>query len=151
MSTIDSAAAPPAASTTRRLEPLMGELFRYTLVGGLAFVADFGTLALLTELAGLHYLASAATAFIVGLSINYLLSVLWVFRQRRTTSIGREFMIFAIIGVLGLLLTEMLLAIGSGQFGIDYRWIKVVAVGGVFVWNFVARKVLLFSEGEIAS
>ena len=46
-----------------RTDNLLLQLFRYSLVGGLAFVVDYGALVALTELAGLHYLWSAALAF----------------------------------------------------------------------------------------
>jgi hypothetical protein len=42
---------------------VLDELFRYLLVGGIAFSADFCSLYLLTK-AGLHYLASACVAFL---------------------------------------------------------------------------------------
>ena len=50
------------------------QFFRYTIVGGVALTADFSTLFLLTRFAGIHYLASAAVAFLVGLTVNYALS-----------------------------------------------------------------------------
>jgi putative flippase GtrA len=40
------------------------QLFRYTFVGSIAFVIDFSCLYLLTDIAELHYLFSAAIAFI---------------------------------------------------------------------------------------
>jgi hypothetical protein len=36
------------------------QLFRYTFVGGIAFLVDFGSLYALTEYARVHYLVSAA-------------------------------------------------------------------------------------------
>ena len=58
------------------------QFFRYTFVGGIAFLVDFGTLVLLTEVLNLHYLISAGIAFILGLTVNYLLSISWVFNNR---------------------------------------------------------------------
>ena len=46
------------------------QVFRYTLVGGLAFVVDYTSLVLLKEVAGLHYLSAAAVAFLLGLATN---------------------------------------------------------------------------------
>lgn len=56
------------------MKTLTKEFCRYLLVGGTAFVADFATLALLTDLAGMHYLLSATVGFAVGTVVNYLLS-----------------------------------------------------------------------------
>jgi len=78
------------------------QLLRYVVVGGLAFVVDFGLLWVLTEYAGLHYLVSATISFIAGLVVNYLLSVVWVFGSSKLQSKWAEFAIYAVIGVIGL-------------------------------------------------
>src|SRR5579884_2028883 len=83
------------------------QLFRYALVGGLAFVVDFGTLFVLKEYAGLPYLWAAAVSFLFGLSTNYALSVTWVFDKRAVKNRQVEFVIFALLGVLGLGLNEL--------------------------------------------
>ena len=42
------------------------QLFRYIFVGGAAFIVDFGSLYILTDIFGIYYLISAAIAFILG-------------------------------------------------------------------------------------
>jgi hypothetical protein len=42
---------------------VLHQFARYSVVASLAFVVDFGSLYVLTESAGLHYLVSAAVAF----------------------------------------------------------------------------------------
>lgn len=125
---------------------LSSQLVRYLLVGGVAFAFDFAVLTGLTELAGLHYAWGAACGFAVGLLTNYVLSVAWVFSERNVADRKLEFLIFALVGVLGLGLTEGIMWCGVEQFGIDYRLVKLFAVGVVLVWNFAARKFLLFRE-----
>jgi putative flippase GtrA len=121
------------------------QLFRYALVGGCAFVVDFALLALLVRLAALHYLLAAALAFLGGVVTNYSISVLWVFDQRSLKSPAVEFAVFAILGVFGLGLTEIVLFILTGLLGMDVLVSKVVATAATFVWNFASRKVILFS------
>ncbi len=58
------------------------QLFRYTFVGGVAFIVDFSSLFVLTDFFGIYYLISAALAFILGLATNYVLSIIWVFSRR---------------------------------------------------------------------
>jgi putative flippase GtrA len=137
----------------RTLQPLVkGEtdntliqLFRYTLVGGLAFVIDIGTLFILTEFAGIHYLVSAAFAFGVGLATNYCLSVLWVFDRRAVRNRYVEFVIFALLGVMGLGLNELAMFTLTELAGLHYLASKVFSTGLTYIWNFGSRKVLLFS------
>ena len=120
------------------------QLFRYTFVGGVAFLADFGLLAALTELAGLNYLVSAALAFIVGLTINYLLSVRWVFASRTLSDLRAEFTLFAGIGVVGLGLNELFIWLFTDGLGWHYLVSKIVTTAIVFLWIFLARRFTLF-------
>ena len=92
----------------QRPEGTFGQFLRYLFVGGLAFVVDFGCLVALTELAGFHYLNSAVVAFIAGLAANYVLSISWVFKQRSYRNRAVEFAIFALCGVVGLGLNQVL-------------------------------------------
>ncbi len=120
------------------------QLLRYFFVGGFAWLVDFGLLAGLTELAGMHYLWSAAVGFMAGLVINYVISVWWVFDSRRLSSPLAEFGLFAFIGVAGLGWNELLLWLLVAFGGVHYLLSKVAATAFVFGWNFVVRKVVLF-------
>ena len=71
------------------------QLFRYGFVGGLAFLVDYGTMVLLTEFAGMHYLLAATISFILGLITNYLLSITWVFNQHKLNNRWVEFLLSA--------------------------------------------------------
>lgn len=132
-------------------ESLIGQLLRYAIVGGLAFVVDFGALWGLTEFAGVHYLASAALAFLLGLVTNYLLSIRWVFNTRGIENRTLEFALFAIIGILGLLANEIIMWAATEKAGVPYLFSKVLSTGFVFVWNFGVRKLLLFDGGDSAA
>ncbi|MBL8233305.1 MAG: GtrA family protein [Bryobacterales bacterium] len=123
---------------------LLSQFGRYLVVGGAAFGADFGLLYLLTEFGGIHYLGSAAMAFLAGLMLNYVLSRAWVFDRRTLDSTSLEFLVFAGIGVIGLLLNEVILWAVVGQFQIHYLLAKGGSAGVVLVWNFGARRFLLF-------
>ena len=124
--------------------PLAKEFGRYFASGVVALSVDLALYIALTELAGWHYLASASAAFCAGLATLYLFSVFWVFRVRRLERRTHEFLLFASIGVVGLALTAGVLYFLTDFIGLDYRASKVAAVGVVFMFNFVSRKLLLF-------
>ena len=117
---------------------------RYVFVGGLAFVLDICTLYVLTSKAGVHYLISAALAFLLGLTANYMLSRAWVFPRRVLQNATVEFAIFAAIGVVGLGLNELGMWLLSSVVGLYYLYSKIVTTAVVFFWNFTARKLSLF-------
>jgi putative flippase GtrA len=123
---------------------LLHQFSRYVVVGGLAFLVDFGSLYGLTEFAGLHYLISAAVAFLFGLVVNYCLSLLWVFDRRTMKSVTVEFLVFAVIGIVGLGLNEGIIWFVREKIGFHYLVAKVISAGIVLIWNFGARKFVLF-------
>jgi putative flippase GtrA len=130
-----------------RLDSTFIQLFRYTFVGGFAFIVDFSCLYLLTEFLHLHYLISAAIAFLFGLTVNYILSVLWVFNDRALSNKFVEFIVFALIGVVGLGLNELFLWYLTDIAGIYYLLSKIITAFIVYFWNFFARKIILFNKG----
>ena len=121
------------------------QAFRYLISGGTAFLVDTGLLALLTELFGReHLLVWTAIAFCVGLLITYLFSILWVFDNRSLKSRTAEVGIFVAIGVIGLGLTELLMWAFAEKAGLHYLLSKIITTVLVFVWNFAAKKLILF-------
>lgn len=122
------------------------QLIRYTFVGGFAFIVDFGTLFLLTEYLNLHYLVSAAIAFILGLVTNYFLSIGWVFTRHTVSDKRIEFIVFALIGLVGLGLNELFLWLFTDLAGMYYLISKILTAVLVYLWNFFVRKLILFNK-----
>ena len=83
------------------------QFFRYCFVGGAATIVDWGLSSLLFYFAFHQSYAVIANglSFVAGLLANYFLSTFWVFRSSKIKSRLAEFMAFAAIGVVGLLLT----------------------------------------------
>lgn len=122
------------------------QLFRYTIVGGFAFIIDSGCLFLFTEYFHIHYLLSAGISFILGLIVNYSLSISWVFGSRNIHNGYIEFLIFLIIGVVGLGLNELFIWIFTEKLLLYYLISKILTAIIVYFWNFTARKIILFRK-----
>ena len=134
-----------ALASRRETGSPLGELIRYGAASGIAFAADFGTLVLLTELAGLHYLASAVIGFGAGILAAYLLSVHWVFATRRLASVAAERTIFVLVGIAGLAINQVVIYSLTESGMLPYAVSKLVSAGIVFIFNFSVRKLALFS------
>lgn len=132
------------SALSRRPDDTLGQLLRYAIVGGIALVVDFGFLVGLTELFHVHYLISAAVGFALGLATNYALSVKWVFTRRSLDSRVAEATIFGAVGVVGLVFNELFIWVFTDLAGFHYAGSKVISAVLVFLWNFAARKYLLF-------
>ena len=128
----------------RTSDDWLTQLFRYAIVGGVSFVVDYGLLYLLTERVGLHYILSATISFITGLIVNYLISIHWVFRTHKLQNRTTEFLLYAIIGIVGLFFNNLLLYVFTDCVQLHYLISKLVAAAIVLIWNFVGRKWILF-------
>jgi putative flippase GtrA len=116
-------------------------------VGGIAFIADAGSLYLFS-LTGVHYLICVAIAFVIGLSVNYTLSKHFVFTQNAKIGKVMEFIAYGVIGAVGLGLTELLMWLLTDVFGLFFMLSKIFAAIIVFAWNFIARKLALYRQRE---
>jgi putative flippase GtrA len=141
---------PETASAVTDL-PLVVQFVRYLIVGTVAFVADFGVLLVLTESCHLHYQRSAAFAFLIGMAVNYALSVTWVFKVRVVKGRHVEFLLFALIGLVGLGINQLLLWTLTDGLDLFYLHAKLITTGAVLGWNFAARKLLLFTSPRAAT
>ena len=138
------------------------EFLKYCVVGGIAFVADTASLMLFYhfvfgefsfDLLFLHIAdgrtaAATAVGFLVGLVVNYVLSVLFVFnrpgQQEKGKSVG-AFLVFGVVGLIGLALTELGMMLGVGLLGDRFLLpVKIVVAGIVMVWNYLGRKIFVY-------
>lgn len=149
---------------------LFWEVFRFLLVGGLATVADYLSAnlfyALLLPPARIGQtwalIVSTAIGFGVGLVINWVLSLAFVFkaiRDKKQASSKKSFLIYCIvsavglaISLLGMQLVKILPAFplfGMAQFlGSPWKWwlMKAVMTCIVLVWNYIGRKLFVFKS-----
>ena len=142
---IDQAKSQPAAGERATgAAGLAGEFWRYLLVSAAALAIDFGVLIGLTEIFGVHYLFAGAAGFLLGAGTVYAGSVFWVFSHRKLSSPVREMTIFALIGVGGLGVNELVLLGLTGYAGFHVGFSKMGAAGFTFAFNFIVRKYFLF-------
>ena len=163
--------APQEKQTKKQL---LWEMFRFALVGGVSTVVDYfifwlfdavlAPLVFPTDVkawATFALVLATAFGFCVGLIVNWLLSLKFVFRavkNKEEAQSKKAFMLFTIIGLFGLLWTELgvltLVAtlpefalFGTTLFlGTTWaKWLsKVIMTVLVMIWNYVGRKLFIF-------
>jgi putative flippase GtrA len=156
-------------------------MIKFGIAGAVATVADFGTFILLMHLwqtdtitlfgHGVQsYQVYQSIAFTIGTIVSYVLSVKFVFSHRNISNKHVEFLVFLAIGVVGLVLTELIITTGmetmhtpekfAQMFGdpshimgitkpakqMALMFVKVVSIGLVFFYNFGARKLVMFRK-----
>lgn len=125
------------------MKHLLAQIMKFGVVGVIATVIDFGVMIFLTEVFGINPVASATVSFTVSVIFNYLASMRYVFSHREGMSRQREFAIFIVLSVIGLVINDALMWVGTEMTPVDYRIVKVLATAVVMVWNFVSRKIFL--------
>ena len=122
------------------------QFFRYIFVGGASFLADYVLFHQITE-AGVHYLISGTISFLAGLWVNYALSKLLLFQKKTAGSEkAKEMIVFAVVSVTGLAMTEGLMWLFTETLSWYYMISKAVAAIIVLFWNFFAKKLLLYRK-----
>ena len=122
----------------------ISQFIRYLFAGGSAFIVDFGALYILTEFFGIYYLVSGILSFILGILTNYIISIKWVFSKRKYNK-TKERSYFLLIGITGLLLSGIFIWIFTDILAIYYLVSKIITTLIVFLWNFFAKKLILFN------
>lgn len=125
------------------MKKLIAQFMKFGVVGGIAFLIDYGLMVALTELCGINYLISATISFTVSVVFNYFASMRYVFQHKEGMSRRREFVIFVILSIIGLGINNILMWLGTGLLGITYLITKIFATAAVTIYNFVTRKIFL--------
>lgn len=135
----------PSPIFSQQVYGLIASFMRYLVAGGAGFLLDYGVLLFCYEVVGIHYLIASALGFIAGLIFVYVSSNKWVFGHRKMEECKvKEFSIFSLIGIVGLLLTVLFMWVFTDELGMPPRISKLFTTALVLLWNFGARKYVLY-------
>lgn len=141
---------------------LIEQILKFAVVGGLSFLIDFVITLIVSTIMrkiGSSVETSAAVGgifgFCISLIFNYIMSMKYVFARKDDMDRKKEFMIFAVLSLIGLGINELILYFGviacdaiAPQIVAAYptivtAFVKMVATGIVMVYNFISRKLTL--------
>ena len=138
------------------MKNLLNQIIKFGIVGLFCFLIDFGITTGFTNLLGIHYLISKFLGFVVSAVVNYLLSIKFVFTQKKEMDKKKEFTVFLILSSFGLLINEIVMYLcidgiyaRSGQLQELVSHANMVALSSilatwiVMVYNFISRKLFL--------
>ncbi len=119
-------------------------LLRYFVVGGIAACVDIGLFAVFARGLGMPYLPVSVASFLAATLVNYLLSIRYVFVSgQRFRRRWESALVFAVSAV-GLAVNSAILWLCVERAHAALLASKLVATGSVFLWNYFARRVLIF-------
>jgi len=123
------------------------EALRYTLASIVALCIDTSILFFLHYTFGLSLLWATAIGFFSGILVIYVLSIKHVFSYRRIEDTpAQELFWFWLSGAIGLLLTVSSIWALSTYFSLPLLVAKILTAGFVFTFNFIFRKLFLFTN-----
>lgn len=125
------------------MKKLLQKILKFGIVGFFAFIIDYGLLVFFTECLSVNYLVSSAISFCISVLFNYILSVVWVFDVNRENGKLKNFIIFIILSVIGLLFNQFLMYFTTEILGLYYMLSKIFATFVVMIYNFITRKMIL--------
>lgn len=129
------------------MKTLLAQLAKFGVVGVIATVIDFSVMNLLHYGLHLDILIANTAGFTISLVFNYAASMKFVFEHRDGMSRTREFTIFLILSVIGLLLNDGIVLILNKGVALEANIAKIAATALVMIYNFVTRKIFLDGTG----
>lgn len=137
----------------RRLEELagvrqgeLGRFVKFSIVGAVGTVLDFGVLNLLILVFGFSRFWANTCSFTVGSLNNFLGNRLWSFPESRERPFFRQFGQFLVVGLVGWVLNQAIF-LGLSMYVFEpwgilgYNLAKAIAVGIVLFWNFGINRI----------
>ncbi|MCR5508373.1 MAG: GtrA family protein [Lachnospiraceae bacterium] len=153
---------------------LLNQILKFGVVGGISFLIDFIIYTIAIKLLKFDqgYIVAGVLGFSISLIFNYLASMKWVFVRKDNTSRKKEFVIFLVLSLIGLILNEIFLVVyvewmdAAGWIHAIHEWMygimekmnihafadvrefvefcaKIFATALVMVYNFISRKMTL--------
>ncbi len=123
-------------------------LIRSIISSTVSFMIDFSILIVLVEKFHIYYIIGGIAGFIIGTTVLYFFSILWIFKTRRIENIYLEYLYFIILGIIGGALNILLLWLFTDKFNVYYMFSRMIAASIVFFFNFLSRKILLFTKPD---
>jgi glycosyltransferase involved in cell wall biosynthesis len=121
---------------------------KYVGAGFLCALLNWGTFYLLNYIAGLHYLAAAAIAFILSCTLNYVLcKFIFASRGRKKAA---EFIFLLLASAIALSIDLSVMYLLVEKISLPRMVAKILGTGSAFFFNYISRQFFIFApkQGE---
>ncbi|HSB89632.1 MAG TPA: GtrA family protein [Anaerolineales bacterium] len=139
---------------------------KFSVVGTIGAVVDFGTFNVLHTLVGVASIPASVASFLAAVTSNFLWNRFWTYPDSRAKPTRVQASQFAIVSLIGLAIRTPLFAVletpairAAGRYLTDFspsisispdtigrNLALAVAVGVVLVWNFLANRYWTYSD-----
>ncbi len=138
--------------------PVAFQFGKFISVGLANTAVDFGVLNFLIFLSGsvsgIIYSVFKGISFVTASTHSYFWNKFWTFRKKETVVVGKEFLQFFVVSLIGLAINvgiaSLVVNLIGPQWGISLKlWANIgAAVGSVvgLAWNFLGYKFIVFKQ-----
>lgn len=126
------------------------KIVKYFFVGGIAAAVDIGLFYLGAGVARWNYMLVGTLSFILATLVNYVISVRVVFQSGTRFARHHEMLLVFLVSCAGLVVNQTILYVCISRFAIAILPSKVLATGGVFLWNYHLRNRFVFANPRAA-
>ncbi len=116
---------------------------KYIMATGLTFCIEFFLLWLFTDIFNIYYLISATLAFIITVSIGYIINRRFVFKESKRSHV-QAYSYFVLISLGGLLIVVVGLAILVQNFQVHYLLARILVIVLTFLWTYSMNALVTF-------
>ncbi len=120
--------------------------FRYLVAGGTAASVDFFFLYTFTEKVGLHYLVSAALAFVAAFCVSFLLQKFWTFQDDSIERVHTQVALYFIFALMNLGINTALMYLFVDVMEIWYMGAQFLASGLIAFESFFIGRYFIFTN-----
>lgn len=142
------------------MKKLLEQIIKFGIVGVICFIIDFAITTIPTYFFGQNTVyVSAVFGFVISCIVNYLLSIKYVFTEKKDMDKRKEFIVFVVLSAVGLVINELIIYLCQDVLYANVAFLnelipdtlivpisKIIATGVVMVYNFISRKIFL--EGK---
>jgi putative flippase GtrA len=135
---------------------------RFSIVGIIGAIVDFGTFNLLTSLVKINPVISSVISFTAAVSSNFTWHRFWTYPDSRSKRLGHQVSQFALVSLIGLTIRTPIFALLERPLGkiftslaiplplspqvLGHNLALAVAVGVVMLWNFFVNRYWTYND-----
>ncbi len=122
---------------------IIQKFIKFGVVGFSGLFVDFGFTYLFKEKLKVQKYLANAFGFLIAASSNYILNRIWTF-QSHDPKVLVEYSQFMVISLIGLGINTLVLWLIVSKLRWNFYFSKLIAIGVVTLWNFIANAMITF-------
>ena len=115
---------------------LFNLLLKFSISGIAGVLINFCLCTFMKELLNINKYFSNSFSLVIALTVNFFLNRNWTF-SKNFGNIVDQSLKFSLVVIVGIVLNHLIVYIFTEKIKIDFYYSKIVAVGVLFLWNFL--------------